>query len=46
MQLSLSSAAASGIGRARFGVLAMIFVVTVLNYADRATVGVAGPVLS
>jgi MFS transporter, ACS family, glucarate transporter len=46
MQLSLSSSATSGIGRARFGVLAMIFAVTVLNYADRATVGVAGPVLS
>jgi MFS transporter, ACS family, glucarate transporter len=46
MQLSLSSSAATGIGRARFGVLAMIFAVTVLNYADRATVGVAGPVLS
>ncbi|WP_377153168.1 MFS transporter [Roseateles sp. UC29_93] len=46
MQLSLSSSATTGIGRARFGVLAMIFAVTVLNYADRATVGVAGPVLS
>lgn len=46
MQLSLSSSAASVGSRARYGVLAMIFVVTVLNYADRATVGVAGPVLS
>jgi len=46
MQLSLSSPAAGAVGRARFGVLAMIFIVTVLNYADRATVGVAGPVLS
>ncbi|MDH0868247.1 MFS transporter [Mitsuaria sp. GD03876] len=46
MQLSLSSSTAGTVGRARFGVLAMIFIVTVLNYADRATVGVAGPVLS
>jgi ACS family glucarate transporter-like MFS transporter len=46
MQLSLSSSAAGTTGRVRYGVLAMIFIVTVLNYADRATVGVAGPVLS
>ncbi|UXH79184.1 MFS transporter [Roseateles amylovorans] len=46
MQLSLSSAAGAVGSRTRYGVLAMIFLVTVLNYADRATVGVAGPVLS
>ncbi len=46
MQISLSSAAGAVGSRTRYGVLAMIFLVTVLNYADRATVGVAGPVLS
>ncbi|WAC74848.1 MFS transporter [Roseateles sp. SL47] len=46
MQISLSAAAGATGTRTRFGVLAMLFIVTVLNYADRATVGVAGPVLS
>lgn len=46
MQISLSAASGATSSRARFGILAMLFVVTVLNYADRATVGVAGPVLS
>ncbi|SEK60811.1 MFS transporter, ACS family, glucarate transporter [Roseateles sp. YR242] len=46
MQISLSAASGATTTRTRFGVLAMLFIVTVLNYADRATVGVAGPVLS
>ena len=33
-------------GRVRYGILGMLFAVTVLNYADRATLSLAGPVLS
>lgn len=32
--------------RKRFAVLAMLFVVTTINYADRATLSIAGPALS
>ncbi len=46
MQISLSASSSTTSSRARFGILAMLFVVTVLNYADRATIGVAGPVLT
>lgn len=46
MQISLSASSGTTSSRARFGILAMLFVVTVLNYADRATIGVAGPVLT
>ncbi len=34
------------IGRVRFSIVAMLFVVTMVNYADRATLAIAGPVLS
>jgi ACS family glucarate transporter-like MFS transporter len=30
----------------RFGIVAMLFVVTAINYADRATLSIAGPALS
>lgn len=41
------AAAASGNRtRKRFAVLAMLFVVTTINYADRATLSIAGPALS
>ena len=36
----------AGVGRVRFTVLAMLCVITVLNYADRATLAIAGPALS
>jgi ACS family glucarate transporter-like MFS transporter len=32
--------------RARFAIVAMLFVVTAVNYADRATLSLAGPALS
>lgn len=32
--------------RARFGIVAMLFLVTTINYADRATLSIAGPALS
>src|SRR5215469_3304902 len=33
-------------GRIRFTIVAMLFAVTIVNYADRATIAIAGPVLS
>jgi len=45
----MSTAASTGaltVGRVRFSILAMLFVVTIVNYADRASVAIAGPVLS
>jgi ACS family glucarate transporter-like MFS transporter len=33
-------------GRVRFTIVAMLFAVTMVNYADRATIAIAGPVLS
>jgi ACS family glucarate transporter-like MFS transporter len=38
--------AGTSIGRVRFSIVAMLFVVTIVNYADRATIAIAGPVLS
>lgn len=32
--------------RTRFGIVAMLFLVTAINYADRATLSIAGPALS
>jgi ACS family glucarate transporter-like MFS transporter len=32
--------------RARYGIVAMLFLVTAINYADRATLSIAGPALS
>jgi ACS family glucarate transporter-like MFS transporter len=34
------------IGRVRFSIVAMLFAVTMVNYADRATLAIAGPVVS
>lgn len=34
--------AVAGVGRHRFLVLALIFVITVINYADRATLSITG----
>src|SRR3984885_15396543 len=36
----------TAIGRVRFSIVAMLFAVTMVNYADRATIAIAGPVLS
>jgi ACS family glucarate transporter-like MFS transporter len=33
-------------GRIRFTIVAMLFAVTMVNYADRATIAIAGPVMS
>ena len=33
-------------GRVRYGIVAMLFFVTTINYADRATLSIAGPALS
>lgn len=36
----------AAVGRVRFTILAMLCIITVLNYADRATLAIAGPALS
>ncbi len=33
-------------GRVRFSIVAMLFTVTMVNYADRATIAIAGPVIA
>lgn len=40
------TAAGSKVGHVRYGVVAMLFAVTVINYADRATLSLAGPAVS
>src|SRR5215470_15832630 len=40
------TAARPGGTRVRFGIVAMLFLVTAINYADRATLSIAGPALS
>ena len=37
---------ASGQTRVRYGIVAMLFAVTAVNYADRATLSIAGSALS
>ena len=34
------------VGRLRFSIVAMLFAVTLVNYADRATIAIAGPAVS
>ncbi|MFG6468838.1 MFS transporter [Roseateles sp. BYS87W] len=41
-----SATAAAARTKKRFAILAMLFVVTTINYADRATLSIAGPALS
>jgi MFS transporter, ACS family, glucarate transporter len=41
-----AEAATSKVGRVRFTIVAMLFVVTMVNYADRATISIAGPAVS
>jgi len=40
------AAGQAAIGRVRFTIVAMLFAVTMVNYADRATIAMAGPALS
>src|SRR5919199_940956 len=40
------SAAETTRTRVRFTIVAMLFAVTMINYADRATISIAGPALS
>lgn len=42
---SVTSAKAAN-SRVRWGILAMLFIVTTINYADRATISIAGPDLT
>ncbi|RYC30078.1 MFS transporter [Lichenibacterium minor] len=39
-------AAEAARGRVRFGIVGMLFAVTMVNYADRATLAIAGPAMS
>lgn len=51
---TLSAATSGAVGdsqpakrtRVRFGIVAMLFIVTAVNYADRATLSIAGPALA
>jgi len=40
------SAAGTAIGRVRYSIVVMLFLVTVVNYADRAVIAIAGPALT
>ncbi|MCS0660271.1 MFS transporter [Massilia terrae] len=41
---SIGAAAATKLGsRTRWGILAILFIITTINYADRATISIAGP---
>ena len=42
----IHSVTASKATRTRFGIVGMLFLVTAINYADRATLSIAGPALS
>jgi len=44
--LDRSAQAVARRSRARYGIVAMLFLVTAINYADRATLSIAGPALS
>src|ERR1700722_7470704 len=46
MMSAATDFAGTRIGRVRFAIVAMLFAVTIVNYADRATIAIAGPVLS
>lgn len=43
---TLAHAASATRTKKRFAILAMLFIVTTINYADRATLSIAGPALS
>lgn len=44
--MSVATATAATAGRVRFSIVAMLFCITAVNYADRATLSIAGPLLS
>ena len=46
--MSIGGAAAAGtkVGRIRWSIVVMIFLVTIINYADRASISVAKPDMS
>jgi MFS transporter, ACS family, glucarate transporter len=44
--ITATAAMSSHRTRTRFGIVAMLFLVTAINYADRATLSIAGPALS
>src|SRR6185312_4735656 len=47
MSTAMNASAGEGArGRVRFTIVAMLFAVTMVNYADRATLAIAGPALS
>lgn len=47
MAISIADTVARAkVGHVRYGVVAMLFAVTVINYADRATLSLAGPAVS
>ena len=46
MSTAIGLQSASATGRVRFGIVAMLFTVTMVNYADRAVLAIAGPALS
>src|ERR1700760_4285780 len=46
MTTATSDIAGTRIGHLRYSIVAMLFAVTIVNYADRATIAIAGPVLS
>ena len=37
---------ATTVGKVRYTIVAMLFAITIVNYADRATIAIAGPVMS
>lgn len=41
-----ANALATTRGKVRFTIVAMLFAVTIINYADRASIAIAGPVMS
>src|SRR3954464_662206 len=45
-EVASTDLAGTKVGRVRFTIVAMLFVITVINYADRATMSVAKPDLS
>ncbi|RZM09629.1 MAG: MFS transporter, partial [Sphingomonas sp.] len=45
--MSSAGATMGGVqSRVRFSIVAMLFLVTIVNYADRATIAIAGPVMA
>src|SRR3954451_6303033 len=46
MSSATANATSAGAGRIRFTILAMLFAVTLVNYADKAVLAIAGPALS